>query len=226
MLANDKKKVNSASKLELALDSSQGSSSSEGFALKKTAAARRALRATFSEHPDEIYHNMERLMFEDLASQTLGPGSMGGVPLKDHQLQDWLCRGPRCHDCWSLRLGQGQGLLGAPATRSNGDRADPRRRAEPGANSPDGCLSEPSKSQRAGWREPLLQTAVDPSGQKCHWGTSEIRRTSSPSAKTYRQSHAQADQGGRRRGAHLGDEEKGKGESQGNSKCSGRDGDS
>ena len=30
--------------------------------------------STFLEHPEEIYNNIERLMYEDLASQTLGPG--------------------------------------------------------------------------------------------------------------------------------------------------------
>lgn len=32
------------------------------------------MRSTFLEHPDEIYMCIEKLMYEDLASQTLGPG--------------------------------------------------------------------------------------------------------------------------------------------------------
>ena len=76
-LAEDKKKVKTASRLDLALDSAQGSSASEAISLgsgKKTAAARRALRTTLSEHPEEIHMCIEKLMYEDLASQTLGPG--------------------------------------------------------------------------------------------------------------------------------------------------------
>ena len=77
LLAEDKKKAKGTPKLDIALDSAQGSSSSDGLSLgagKKTAAARRALRSTFLEHPEEIYNNIEKFMYEDLASQTLGPG--------------------------------------------------------------------------------------------------------------------------------------------------------
>ena len=77
LLAEDKKKHKSLSRLDLALDSAQGSGSSDSLSLgsgKKTAAARRALRSTFQEHPEEIYQTIEKLMYEDLASQTLGPG--------------------------------------------------------------------------------------------------------------------------------------------------------
>ena len=76
-LAEDKKRAKGASKLDLALDSAQGSSASDGFSLgagKKTAAARRALRTALTDHPEEIHGCIERLMYEDLSSQTLGPG--------------------------------------------------------------------------------------------------------------------------------------------------------
>ena len=77
LLAEDKKKARATSKLDLALDSAQGTLSSEGVTLgaaKKTAAARLALRATFQKHPEEVHQVVERLMYEDLSSQTLGPG--------------------------------------------------------------------------------------------------------------------------------------------------------
>ena len=85
-LAEDKKKARGASKLDLALDSAQGSSASDGFsvrAVKKTAAARRALRTALTDHPEEIHACIERLMYEDLSSQTLGPGQppWGSMPV-------------------------------------------------------------------------------------------------------------------------------------------------
>ena len=40
---------------------------------KKTAAARRALRQTFKEHPEEIHQLLEKLMYEDLLCTTVGP---------------------------------------------------------------------------------------------------------------------------------------------------------
>eukprot|EP00435_Cladocopium_sp_Y103_P071824 s46_g38.t1 len=76
-LAADKKKAQNVSKLDQALDSAQTASSSDGVSIgvaKKNAAARLALRNTFQKHPEEISAILERLMYEDLASQTLAPG--------------------------------------------------------------------------------------------------------------------------------------------------------
>eukprot|EP00435_Cladocopium_sp_Y103_P015201 s810_g3.t1 len=76
VLTEDKRKRASSSKLDVALDGAH-SSSSEGLSLgggKKSAAARRLLRSTLQDHPEEIYLQVERLMFEDLNSQTLMPG--------------------------------------------------------------------------------------------------------------------------------------------------------
>ena len=78
LLANDKKKKKSTgSKLEQALDgitaSAADSSSSLGGG-KKNAAARRCLRSIFQDHPAEISGVIEKLMYEDLNSMTLGPG--------------------------------------------------------------------------------------------------------------------------------------------------------
>ena len=72
----DEKRKKDKSKLEEALDSMSASSSdSLGIGSgKKSAAARRALRTTFEEQPGEIHKMIERLMAEDLQSQTLGPG--------------------------------------------------------------------------------------------------------------------------------------------------------
>ena len=74
VLTDDRKKKDK-SKLEEALDS-VGASSTDSLGIgsgKKNAAARRALRATFEDHPEEIHRMIERLMYEDLQSQTLGP---------------------------------------------------------------------------------------------------------------------------------------------------------
>ena len=77
ILANDKKKKSTGSKLEQALDgvaTSTGESSSSLGSGKKNAAARRCLRNVFQEHPVEISNVIEKLMYEDLNSMTLGPG--------------------------------------------------------------------------------------------------------------------------------------------------------
>ena len=76
VLSEDKKKKAQTSKLDIALDSA-GSAGGEGPHLgsgKKSAAARRLLRSTFQENPSEIYQVIERLISEDLASQTVAPG--------------------------------------------------------------------------------------------------------------------------------------------------------
>lgn len=75
LLAAEKKK-GPGSKLDQALDA-VGSTGGDGLQLgsgKKSASARRLLRTTFAESPTEISSVVEKLMFEDLQSQTLGPG--------------------------------------------------------------------------------------------------------------------------------------------------------
>ena len=81
-MLTDERKKKSSSQLESALDFSTGSSTdvaSIGTG-KRSAAARRALRAMLVEHPQEIYAMVERLMQEDLSSQSLPPG-MQSVPV-------------------------------------------------------------------------------------------------------------------------------------------------
>lgn len=76
-LAEDKKKRVGASKLDSALDHAGTGLASEGGGIgtgKRSAAARRALRSMLHEHPSEIYQCIERLMWEDISSQTLVPG--------------------------------------------------------------------------------------------------------------------------------------------------------
>lgn len=76
VLTIDKKKRTSTSRLDMALDSASASGSDQ-FSIgagKKSAAARRMLRTVYQEHPEEISAVIERLMYEDLNSQTLGPG--------------------------------------------------------------------------------------------------------------------------------------------------------
>ena len=71
VLTDDRKKK-SRTKLDEALDA-VGVSSTDSLGIgsgKKNAAARRALRATFEDHPEEIHRMIERLMYEDLQSRT------------------------------------------------------------------------------------------------------------------------------------------------------------
>ena len=67
------------SKLEAALDgvAHGGSESSFASSGKRSAAARRALRSTLVEAPEEIYGMIEKLMAEDVNSQSAVPGSSG-----------------------------------------------------------------------------------------------------------------------------------------------------
>ena len=74
-MTEDKKK-RQGSKIESALEYT-GSSSTESSSVgagKRSAAARRALRQMLQDQPEEIFSLLERLMMEDLMSQTLGPG--------------------------------------------------------------------------------------------------------------------------------------------------------
>ena len=74
-LTEDKKKK-SSSKIETTLDFT-GASSSEASTLttgKRSAAARRALRQMLLDQPEELFNLLEKLMMEDLLSQTLAPG--------------------------------------------------------------------------------------------------------------------------------------------------------
>ena len=89
LLADDKKKKASRSKLDQALESAGGGGSAESSLShggRKAAAQRRALRATFQEHPQEIYQTVERLIAEDLNSQTLAPG----MPAQAFNARAWV----------------------------------------------------------------------------------------------------------------------------------------
>lgn len=76
LLTDEKKSKVAGSKLGAALDAHPGSSSDgplHGVG-KRAAATRRALRAAYEDHPEEISSLIEKLMYEDLHSTTLGPG--------------------------------------------------------------------------------------------------------------------------------------------------------
>lgn len=75
-LTEDRKKRQSSSKIDSALDAvNAGSSEGAGIGSgKRSAAARRALRAMLIDHPQEISGMIEKLMHEDMTCQTLGPG--------------------------------------------------------------------------------------------------------------------------------------------------------
>ena len=64
------------SKLDAALDGALGTNadSSSGMGSKKSAVARRALRASLTEAPEEIFALIERLMAEDVLSTTMPHG--------------------------------------------------------------------------------------------------------------------------------------------------------
>eukprot|EP00435_Cladocopium_sp_Y103_P020973 s3434_g5.t1 len=77
LLTEDRKKKAAVGSLDSALDGSFAASSEGGLhpsSGKKAAAARRSLRTAFEKNPEEIYTMVEKLMSEDLNSQTLGPG--------------------------------------------------------------------------------------------------------------------------------------------------------
>eukprot|EP00435_Cladocopium_sp_Y103_P072870 s334_g41.t1 len=77
ILTEDRRKKVGSSKLDAALDGAANASSSELLppgSGKKTAVARRVLRATFQDHPGEIFMLIEKLMFEDLNSRTMIAG--------------------------------------------------------------------------------------------------------------------------------------------------------
>lgn len=75
VLTEDRKKKG-LSKLENALEYTSSASAESGVVGtgKRSAAARRALRSMLNEHPEELSAMVERLMMEDLTSQTLPPG--------------------------------------------------------------------------------------------------------------------------------------------------------
>ena len=89
LLNADKLKKARTSKLDLALDSvggGTGSESSIGGTVKRAAAARRTLRAALQESPQDVSAVVERLMAEDLNSQTQFPG----MPEQKLNARAWL----------------------------------------------------------------------------------------------------------------------------------------
>ena len=89
VLTEDKRRKTAKSKLDLALDSYAAGSSGDGSLShggQKAAAQRRALRSTFQEHPSEIFQTVERLLSEDLNSQTLAPG----MPARTFNARAWV----------------------------------------------------------------------------------------------------------------------------------------
>lgn len=76
-IRSDKRKKPGSSKLETALDGAMvghGGESSSSLGGKKSAVARRILRSTLQDAPEEVYGLIERLMAEDILSHTLQPG--------------------------------------------------------------------------------------------------------------------------------------------------------
>lgn len=70
----DKRKKASSSKIDSALDQVGASSEVHGIGSgKRSAAGRRLLRSMLLEQPSEISSMIEKLMWEDISSQTLTP---------------------------------------------------------------------------------------------------------------------------------------------------------
>ena len=89
LLSQDKLKKAKSSKIDLALDSVGGASSTDagaGSTLKRASAARRALRTALQDSPDEISAVIEKLMLEDLMMQTTAPG----MPKASLNARAWL----------------------------------------------------------------------------------------------------------------------------------------
>lgn len=73
----DRKKRGGGSRLDSALDHVGAGSSADTSSIgtgRRNAAARRALRSMLTDQPSELYGLIERLMWEDINSQTLVPG--------------------------------------------------------------------------------------------------------------------------------------------------------
>lgn len=132
MLAEDRKKTKSASRLEQALDSAQGSGASDSLSLgsgKKTAAARRALRppspgrdSSMHRTPDVRRPSLPNSRTRSTAYRLECKG-LGGIQVAHRQLQDRgflrmvLCGHHRRHGGWKLRSGESQSVPGPTTTR-------------------------------------------------------------------------------------------------------------
>ena len=89
VLTADRLKKQRTSRVEAALEGVSASGLSESGTIgsgKKTAAARRALRNALQESPDDIVNLIEKLMMEDLGSQTVTPGQ----PLPNLCAKAWV----------------------------------------------------------------------------------------------------------------------------------------
>ena len=89
VLTADKVKGQRKSKIDLALDSASTGTTTEVSGVsggKKAAAARRALRQALLDTPEEVSAMIERLMLEDLTTQTIAPG----MPVPSLNARAWL----------------------------------------------------------------------------------------------------------------------------------------
>ena len=89
LLSAEKLKKSKGSKIDQALDavgSGTGSDLGTTGSVKRAAAARRALRLALQDTPEEVSNVVERLMAEDLMSQTLFPG----MPQVSLNARAWL----------------------------------------------------------------------------------------------------------------------------------------
>ena len=89
LLSAERVKKAKASKIDLALESISGTSSTDaggGSQLKRAAAARRALRQALQDSPEEISAVVEKLLHEDLTAQVQAPG----MPMPSFNARAWV----------------------------------------------------------------------------------------------------------------------------------------
>lgn len=165
LLAEDKKKAKGTPKLDIALDSAQGSSSSNGLSLgagRKTAACSKkgaAFNLFGAPGGDLQQHREVYVRGLGFTDSWTGPAaawaqctSLGRVPVEDHELQDWsplrlvLCGHLGRHGGRALRPRSCSSMSGASSTgpsRNRPRQLDACSGVEPGAKPADDGSCKP-----------------------------------------------------------------------------------
>ena len=128
LLAADRVKKAKSSKVELALEnlgSSSTADSSSGGSLKRASAARRALRQALQDAPEEISGVVERLLVEDLTSQT----QAHGMPASVFNARAWVEHRSRIGSTYKTSAYAAWGVAGILDSLVNGKIARARSQA-------------------------------------------------------------------------------------------------
>ena len=195
------------SKLDLALDgvASSSAESSSMLGVKKSAIARRALRSSLHESPEDIYGLIERLMAEDMFSQTLPPG----VSVPSFTARSWIEHRSHigawksiAHTSWGVgwHLGQPEAgpnigrkskmLSAAFAAGSSGGGQRPMAascRIESGGSASFLNVEPTPGSKRLGRRDALLPHPRLAMGRSCHKPSSGHRRLPAEEGTTWKE---------------------------------------